>query len=82
MSKQLLAAIDENQALEFLAAMVRFKSYSGTAGEGELAHFMADSMTSLGLDVALSEVTARALNSAVNRRRAVISYCSVSRWNT
>ncbi len=66
MSEQLLAAIDEHQALEFLAAMVRFKSYSGTPGEGELARFMADNMTSLGLDVALTEVTEGRLN-AVGR---------------
>jgi acetylornithine deacetylase len=42
--------------------MVRFKSYSGTPGEGALARFMADSMTSLGLEATLTEVTEGRLN--------------------
>lgn len=58
----LIDDVDEGHALEFLAAMVRIESYSGTAGETELARFMADSMTSLGLEVSLMEVEDGRLN--------------------
>ena len=32
------------RALDFLADMIRFKSYSGTPGEGELARFVVEQM--------------------------------------
>ena len=32
------------RALDFLADMIRFKSYSGTPGEGELARFVVERM--------------------------------------
>ena len=37
---RLLSQIDRTTSLDFLAAMVRYKSYSGTPGESELARFM------------------------------------------
>jgi len=55
-SSQLLAAVDRKTALDFLAAMVRFKSYSGTSGESELARFMVESMRKLGLEAEQQEV--------------------------
>ncbi len=53
---KLLQAVDRKQALDFLAAMVRHKSYSGTAGESELARFMVESMRKAGLEAELQEV--------------------------
>ncbi len=47
-TKQVLARIDPAEALEFLAGMVRHKSYSGTTGETDLARFMAVAMRGLG----------------------------------
>ena len=46
---QLVHAIDARAAVDFLAAMVRFRSYSGEPGETELARFMVDRMRDLGL---------------------------------
>ena len=56
--QRLLERIDERQAIDFLAAMVRFKSYSGTRGENELARFMVERMHSLGLAAELQPVEA------------------------
>jgi acetylornithine deacetylase len=53
---RLLSLIDATKSLDFLAAMVRHKSYSGTPGETELARFMVDSMKGLGLAAELQEV--------------------------
>jgi acetylornithine deacetylase len=36
--------------------MVRFKSYSGTPGESDLARFMVDNMAAMGLEAELQEV--------------------------
>jgi acetylornithine deacetylase len=52
----LAARVDSAEALDFLADMVRFKSYSGTPGETELAHFMVERMRALGLEAGLGEV--------------------------
>lgn len=64
--ESLLDRIDDQHALEFLASMVRVKTYSGTAGEGELAHFMAGAMGELGMTADLTEVEPGRLN-AVGR---------------
>lgn len=48
--------------LDFLAEMIRFKSYSGTAGEGELARFVVDAMQRLGLDAHLQDVETGRMN--------------------
>ena len=61
-SQQLIDNIDTGAALDFLAAMIRFKSYSGEPGETELARFMAEHMTALGLETALQPVEAERLN--------------------
>ena len=61
-TQRLLDGIDDKEALEFLAAMIRFKSYSGEPGETELARHMVDHMTTLGLDAALQHVEAERFN--------------------
>ncbi len=53
---------DPKEALELLAEMIRFKSYSGTPGETELARFMAARMEGLELDAKLMEVEDARLN--------------------
>ena len=58
----LLARIDERACLDFLSAMARHKSYTQTAGERELAAFMADSMRKLGLDARLTSVEGERVN--------------------
>lgn len=64
----LLQSVDARRSLEFLAAMIRYKSYSGSTGESELARFMAGSMQSMGLTVELQEVEDGRLN-AIGRCR-------------
>jgi acetylornithine deacetylase len=46
----LLRRIDEKACLDFLAAMVRQKSYTQTPGERVLANFMLEEMRGLGLE--------------------------------
>src|SRR5690242_2853500 len=60
--ERLLAAVDARRSLDFLAAMVRYKSYSGTPGESDLARFMDESMRELGLASELQEVEDGRLN--------------------
>jgi len=50
------------RALDFLADMIRFKSYSGTPGEGELARFVVERMQRLGLEAFTQEVEPGRLN--------------------
>src|SRR5438093_3637446 len=50
------------RALDFLADMIRFKSYSGTPGEGELARFVVERMQRRGLDAFTQEVEPGRLN--------------------
>jgi len=52
----LLARIDDTEALEFLASIIRFKSYSGTPGEVDLARFMVEQMKAMDLDASLQNV--------------------------
>jgi acetylornithine deacetylase len=59
---KLLRAVDAKRSLDFLAAMVRHKSYSGTPGESELARFMVESMSGLGLQAELQEVESNRFN--------------------
>jgi acetylornithine deacetylase len=61
-SQRLLDGINTGEALDFLAAMIRFKSYSGEPGETELARFMVERMRSLGLDAVLQPVEAERFN--------------------
>jgi acetylornithine deacetylase len=53
---RLLSRIDATTSLDFLAAMIRHKSYSGTPGESELARFMVESMKGIGLSAELQPV--------------------------
>ncbi|MFI4986823.1 MAG: M20 family metallopeptidase [Alphaproteobacteria bacterium] len=53
---KLLQSVDSKRSLDFLAAMVRHKSYSGTPGESELARFMVESMRAIGLEAELQDV--------------------------
>ncbi|MEF2070571.1 M20 family metallopeptidase [Consotaella aegiceratis] len=48
--KSLVASVDEKACLDFLASMVRHKSYSQTEGERDLARYMAEQMAALGLE--------------------------------
>src|SRR2546423_13610386 len=50
------------RALDILADMIRFKSYSGTPGEGELARFVVERMQRLGLEAFTQEVEPARLN--------------------
>ena len=59
---RVLSQIDSTKCLDFLAAMIRYKSYSGTPGESELARFMVDSMKGFGLSADLQEVGESRLN--------------------
>jgi acetylornithine deacetylase len=54
--QRLLASIDARRSLDFLAAMARYKSYSATPGESDLARFMVENMKGLGLAAELQEV--------------------------
>jgi acetylornithine deacetylase len=64
----LLRRVNERECLDFLAAMVRHRSYSQSAGERALAEFMAGSMTAIGLDAALTPVEGERVN-AIGRWR-------------
>ena len=60
--QRLVEAIDTRGALDFLAEMIRFKSYSGAPGESDLARFMVERMRALGLAAALQPVEAERFN--------------------
>ncbi|WEX09680.1 M20/M25/M40 family metallo-hydrolase [Chelativorans sp. AA-79] len=49
-TKDLLARIDKEACLDFLAEMVRHKSYSETPGERRIVDFMAERMREIGLE--------------------------------
>jgi acetylornithine deacetylase len=66
--EELEPSVRAKDCLDFLAQMIRFKSYSGTAGESELARFMVDAMTGLGLEAFLQEVAPGRFN-AIGRWR-------------
>src|SRR5919108_4646730 len=64
----ILARVDDKECLDFLAQMVRHKSYSETEGERRLATFMAEQMRALGLDAGLQPVEGARVN-AIGRWR-------------
>jgi acetylornithine deacetylase len=66
----LLAGLDERAALDFLAEMVRHKSYSETEGERTLAQFMVDRMRGLGLEADTQPVEDARVN-AIGRWRGM-----------
>jgi acetylornithine deacetylase len=61
-TRVLLDALDEQASLDFLAQMVRWKSYSATDGERELAAFMVERMRELGLQAELTPVPGARFN--------------------
>jgi acetylornithine deacetylase len=65
---ELQRSVHPKDSLEFLAQMIRFKSYSGTPGESELARFMVDAMKGLGLEAHTQEVAPGRFN-AIGRWR-------------
>jgi len=65
---ELQRSVHPKDSLEFLAQMIRFKSYSGTPGESELASFMVDAMKGLGLEAHTQEVAPGRFN-AIGRWR-------------
>lgn len=60
--QEILALVDEQACIDFLAKMIRYKSYSGTEGERGLARFMHRSMRALGLEASLQPVTGERVN--------------------
>jgi acetylornithine deacetylase len=66
----LIRQVDERACLDFLAQMVRHKSYSQTQGERELAVFLADNMRSIGLETTLQPVEGERVN-AIGRWRGM-----------
>ena len=58
----LIGAIDPPFCLDFLAQMVRHKSYSATPGEAALARFMVEAMHDIGLDADLQPVEGDRVN--------------------
>ena len=60
--EELLKRVDEQACIEFLAQMVRHKSYSETEGERELAVFMQRAMRDIGLESELQPVTESRVN--------------------
>ncbi|WP_293853546.1 M20/M25/M40 family metallo-hydrolase [uncultured Alsobacter sp.] len=54
--KAILARIDEKACLDFLAGMVRHKSYTQTEGERKLVEHMVASMRGIGLEAEMTPV--------------------------
>ncbi len=53
---ELLQSIDEGACIDFLASMIRHKSYTQTDGERRLVEYMVQSMKGIGLDAAMTPV--------------------------
>jgi acetylornithine deacetylase len=68
--KRLIDSVNRSGSLDFLSRMIRFKSYSNTPGELELARFMAEAMKQLGLDASLQSVEGERSN-AIGRWRGI-----------
>lgn len=60
--------VNEQAALDFLASMVRIKSYSATPGEAEMATYMVEQMRAIGLKAELQHVEGDRYN-AIGRLR-------------
>ena len=65
----LIRRVDEKASLDFLARMVRHRSYSQSEGERKLAEFMAESMRAIGLDAELQPVDEGERVNAIGRWR-------------
>ena len=68
--RKLIESVDRERSLDFLSRMVRFKSYSNTPGELELARFMVTAMRELGLEAELQPVEGERHN-AIGRWRGL-----------
>ena len=81
--QELLEQVDEQACIDFLAQMIRHKSYSETEGERELAEFMHGAMGDIGLDSSLQPVTGQRVN-AIGRlagsAAAARACCSTATW--
>ena len=66
--EEIVARVDQQASLAFLARMVQHKSYTQTEGEKELARFMAEQMRALGMEAELTQVPGDRVN-AVGRLR-------------
>ena len=60
--KAILARIDEKACLDFLAGMVRHKSYTQTEGERKLVEHMVASMRGIGLEAEMTPVQENRFN--------------------
>ena len=69
LEQTLLKRVDEQACIDFLAEMVRHRSYSETEGERELALFMQRAMREIGLESKLQPVTGKRVNAARAARR-------------
>ncbi len=58
----LLQSIDEAACIDFLASMIRHKSYTQTEGELRLVEYMCKAMKDIGLDAAMTPVEAGRFN--------------------
>ena len=67
-TQSLIDGIDGEEALDFLADMIRFKSYSDTPGETELARFMVERMQAAGIDGRLQHVERERYNAIGTRK--------------
>ena len=61
-SRNQLDNLNAKEALDFLAEMIKFRSYSGEPGETALARFMSEHMQAIGLDAGLQHVEAERYN--------------------
>ena len=59
---ELLKSIDEAACIDFLAGMIRHKSYTQTDGERRLVEYMCKAMRDIGLDAAMTPVEADRFN--------------------
>jgi acetylornithine deacetylase len=59
---EVLAAIDADRLLGLLREMLRFRSFSASAGELDLARWLAAELTQRGLEVSQQHITAERVN--------------------
>ena len=83
LEQTLLKRVDEQACIDFLAEMVRHRSYSETEGERELALFMQRAMREIGLESKLQPVTGKRgqrRRAARRERRVARACCSTGTW--
>jgi hypothetical protein len=55
-ARPIVAAVDDHELVALLQEMIRLRSYSAGGEEGQIAHFMANYLEGMGLQVALQEI--------------------------